>query len=155
MKNRIGRNKERRCIKNVEEECTCHPCAAHPQAICSTTSRALHWLACHYTLHMVFDCVFILIHYNICLCPFIFLNDCHVLMCDCVYPKILAIVCLYLLMTDCVSPVCTYGTCLAIITLVHWGFQLNASGRWGEGLSGITRVTDQQGVPLGLHPDYD
>ncbi|KAI9531241.1 hypothetical protein NQZ68_000738 [Dissostichus eleginoides] len=33
-------------------------------------------------------------------------------------------------------------------------FQLKASGRWVTALSGVTQVTDQQGFPRGLHPDY-
>lgn len=37
-----GKKKERKWIKKAREECTCQPCATHPQAICSATSRALH-----------------------------------------------------------------------------------------------------------------
>lgn len=100
-----------------------------------------------HTSHGVCLCVHPYTLYYLCLCLHMLQWVSCINAWACVYPQILALVCLCLLMTDCVGPVCSYGTCLAIITLVHWGFQLNASGRWGEGLSGITRVTDQQGVP--------
>lgn len=76
------------CIKEAEEECTCQSCATHPQAICSTTSGALHWLACHYILHTrrVFR-AFNLTNGSICtrVCVFVCLftrsTECHALTC--------------------------------------------------------------------------
>lgn len=141
------RIKVRKCTKEVEEKCTCQLCAAHPQAICFPTSRALHWLTCHYTLQMGCVCVFIYTSLSVWPCCVICLCECDVLVF--VHPSACACV-----LSDCASPVSSCGTCLAIITPVLWGFLMNAVGGQVEGLRGITRVTDQEGFHLRLDPDY-
>lgn len=104
------KKKDRKWMKKEEEKCTCQPCATHPQAICFTTSRALHWLACHYILLTVCVCVFIHTNHSVCVCAFKCLIECdvliRVLLWAGVYSWILAWVCACLCLWLCWS--CVY-----------------------------------------------
>lgn len=156
-----GKKKERKWIKKAREECTCQPCATHPQAICSATSRALHWLACHYIPHMAPACVFIHTGWSHCECVFTCSSECDVLARvrprACFHSQIFSSSGVRSLVSGARHRfLCAHmGLVWSVITPVHWGFQSNACGRVGDSLEWNNQGYRSAGfLPPGPHPDY-